>query len=79
MHPMQFGLRANHSTDTAGCYFIEHIKAYLDKGGVRKAFDTVNHPVFLSKLAHFHLSPSVLNWIRSYLSNRFQCVRIKDK
>lgn len=75
MHPMQFGFRANHSTDTACCYFTEHIKANLDKGGVvgavfldlRKAFDTVNHPVLLSKLASFQLSPSVLDWIESYL------------
>lgn len=71
MHPMQFGFRANHSTDTACCYFIEHIKANLDKGGVvgavfldlQKAFDTVNHPVLLSKLSHFHLSQSELDWV----------------
>lgn len=87
MHPMQFGFRANHSTDTACCYFVEHIKANLDKGGVvgavfldlRKAFDTVNHTVLLSKLACFQLAPSVLKWIESYLLNRAQCVKINDK
>lgn len=87
LHPMQFGFRANHSTETACCYFIEVIKSSLDKGGVvgaifldlRKAFDTVNHSVLLSKLSTFKLSVDVLNWIQSYLLGRSQCVRINDK
>ena len=83
---MQFGFRKNHSTETACCYFI---KASLDKGGggvvgavfldLRKAFDTVNHSVLLSKLSIFKLSANVLKWLQSYLANRFQSVRIKDK
>ncbi len=48
LHPMQFGFRAHCSTEAACCYFLEVIKAGLDKGGVtgavfldlRKAFDT---------------------------------------
>ena len=87
LHPMQFGFRANHSTETACCYFLEVIKSSLDKGGVvgalfldlRKAFDTVNHSVLLSKLSSFKLSVDVLNWIQSYLVDRSQCVRIDDK
>ncbi len=50
LHPMQFGFRANYSTEMANCYFIEKVKSLLDKGGVvgavfldlRKAFDTLN-------------------------------------
>ena len=84
---MQFGFRANHSTETTCCYFLEVIKASLDKGGVvgaifldlRKAFDPVSHSVLLSKLSKFKLSVNVLNWIQSYLLDHFQCVRIKDK
>lgn len=87
LHPMQFGFRANHSTGTACCYLLEVIKSSLDKGGVvgalfldlRKAFDTVNHSVLLSKLSSFKLSANVLNWIQSYLLGRSQCVRINDK
>ena len=34
LHPMQFGFRANHSTETANCFFVENIKSKLDKGGI---------------------------------------------
>lgn len=81
LHPKQFGLRRSHSC----CYLIENIKANLDRGGtvgavfldLRKAFDTVNHRVLLSKLSKYNLSMETLHWIQSYLSNRMQCVRVK--
>jgi len=34
LHPMQFGFRKHHATETATCYFIEQIKSSLDNGGV---------------------------------------------
>lgn len=85
LHSMQFGFRRNHSTDAACCYLIENIKADLDRGGtvggvfldLRKAFDTVNHRVLLSKLSKYYLSMETLHWIQSNLSNRMQCVRVK--
>ncbi len=43
LHPMQFGIRAHHSTVTANCYFVEQIKSSLDRGGVVGA-------VFLERL-----------------------------
>ena len=45
---------------------------------LRKAFDTVNHNVLMSKLSNFNLSANTLAWISSYLSNRTQCVKIKN-
>ena len=34
LHPMQFGFREKPSTETACCYFLEVLKANLDRGGV---------------------------------------------
>ena len=43
LHPTQFGLRNNYSTETACCYFLEVSKTKLDEGEVfpdlHKAFD----------------------------------------
>ena len=83
-HPMQFGFRKKRSTETACCYFLEEIKTSLDQGGVVgavfldlcKAFDTVNHEVLIHKLAKYDISTNVLNWIKSDLINRKQCVQV---
>ena len=41
-----------------------------------KAFDSVNHDILLKKLQDIGLSPSAILWFKSYLSNRYQAVRI---
>lgn len=33
LNPLQFGFRKHNSTETALCYFVEQLKAMLDKGG----------------------------------------------
>ena len=47
--------------------------AYLD---FRKAFDSVPHKRLLAKLSGYGVRGSVLSWISSFLSNRFQYVSI---
>ncbi len=79
---MQFGFRAHHSTEAACCYFLEVIKARLEKrsghGAVFldfcKAFNTINHSV-LSKLPNFKLSVNILKWLKSHLTDCSQCVK----
>ena len=83
---MQFGFRAHHSTETANSVFIEKIKNRLDKNpyvgavflDLKRAFDTVNHHVLLTKLSHFNFSSDTITWFKSYLSNRKQCVVINS-
>lgn len=86
LNPMQFGFRRKYSTDFACCYLLETIRAYVDQGRVvgavfldlRKAFDTVNHQILYSKLNQYSLSEHTQNWIRSYLSDRHQCVQVNN-
>ena len=83
---MQFGFRTKHSTETASCLFIENIKHLIDKGGVvgavfldlKKAFDTVNHKVLLTKLYTFNFSEDAVKWVETYLSDRSQSVRVHN-
>lgn len=70
LHPMQFGFHAHHSTETALCTFTEKVKGLLDKNScvsaafldLKKAFDTVDHRVLLSRLTSFNLSSEALLW-----------------
>ena len=41
-----------------------------------KAFDSIDHATLLHKLFIVGASPSIVNWFKSYLSSRYQYVRI---
>ena len=45
---------------------------------LKKAFDTIDHDILCSKLKFYGIRGCALDWIRSYLSNRFQKVKIKE-
>ena len=80
----QFGFRANYSMDHALISITEHIKKYLDMvylvAGIfidlEKAFDTVNHKILCNKLPYYGFRGKIVDLIKSYLSNRKQCVSI---
>ena len=63
---------------------VEQIKANLDNKTVswgvfvdlKKAFDTVNHNILISKLRHIGVDNLANKWLISYLSNRSQCVAV---
>ncbi len=62
----------------------EHVTRLLDEGHTvdlvyldfAKAFDSVNHRFLLAKLKSSGIDGAVLNWFKSYLSNRSYQVQI---
>jgi ribonuclease P/MRP protein subunit RPP40 len=48
---------------------------YID---FQKAFDTVSHSKLILKLESYGLSDPLLRWIKAFLSNRTQAVKISD-
>ena len=76
----QFGFRSKRSTATALSSFADEVLLNMEKGHIcgavfldlTKAFDTVDHGILMSKLSSVGVSPSALEWFKSYLSNRKQ-------
>ena len=80
----QFGFLQNRSTCDAILELVEFIYRTLNNKtdtvalflDLRRAFDTVNHDILLKKLDLYGFRGNILSLIKSYLSNRTQCVRI---
>ena len=43
-----------------------------------KAFDTVNRDILFEKLKYYGIRGLPLNWFKSYLSGRYQCVKTNN-
>ena len=82
--PFQSAYREHHSVETALIRVQNDILMSIDKGNavllvlldLSAAFDTVNHETLIRRLQNIGIGGSVLNWFRSYLTDRFQKVTI---
>ena len=78
------GFRKNHSTQHCLSGMLEMWKKVLDKGGyicaifmdLSKAFDTLNHNLLIAKLGANGFETDALRYMKSYLTNRKQRVRV---
>ena len=84
LYKYQFDFRKRHSTNHAIITLVDKIRTALDRGNVvigcfldlKKAFDTVNHSILISKLYKYDIKGNSLQWFKSYLANRQQFVQI---
>ena len=79
----QSTIKSHHSTETALVLVQNDIIGALDRRygvflvllDMSAAFDSVNHEILLSRLEYrYGMAGSVLAWMRSYLTDRSQCV-----
>ena len=86
LYKSQFGFRKSHSTNHAIISLVENVNQALDSGKVlvgvfldlKKAFDTVDHKILIDKLFKYGIRGNILNWFKSYLTNRKQYVNWQD-
>ena len=84
LYQNQYGFRENHSTKHAILDLVNQIQINMGQSkyicgifiDLRKAFDTVNHSILLSKLQHYGIRGIVKDWFSSYLLNRIQTTQI---
>ena len=84
LDPRQYA-RESHSTTDALIYLLQAIHEAIDSGncGARiffadfsKGFDLIDHNILLEELYHLNAHPVLINWIKAFLTNRKQAVRI---
>ena len=86
LYRYQFGFRAKHSSNIALNLLVDKIVSSLDKKeafvGValdfRKAFDTIDFTILLSKLYKYGIRSTVHNWFKEYLMGRSQFVSLNN-
>jgi hypothetical protein len=84
LYEHQYGFQRNKSTEHSLVHAINYIgKAMNDNNycigvffDLKKAFDVCSHDILIVKLSKMGVSGIALDWFKSYLSDRYQCVDI---
>ena len=84
-HPSHHGFRSKHNTSTALLQMHDVWVEAFDRGDISAvvmldmsaaAFDLVDHPLLLDKLAVYGFSEGAVSWMQSYLGQRKQKVYV---
>ena len=87
LHKFQSGFRGGHSTETALTLMTERRLKAINDGNIvgtiminfRKAFDLVDHDLFIRKLSLYKCGTHFLKLMASYLKSRTQVISVHDK
>ena len=82
----QSGFRSRHSTETTLLDTTNQLLVNMDKGlisgilflDLKKAFDTADHEILLSKLERYGIRGRTLQWFISYILERKQMCKINN-
>jgi len=82
----QYGFRHGHSTSHAICELYEKLTLAIEKDEIpvgvfidlRKAFDTIDHKILLTKLEKYGVRGLAKDWLSDYLNNRYQYVQYEN-
>ena len=84
---LQFGYQPDVGVEDAILYILHQVHSHLDKGSgtVRilfldfsSAFNTIQPPILQDKLNRMGVHPYLVHWIKDYLTDRPQYLRLKD-
>ena len=78
----QYGIRKHHSTEMAALELTDRIRHEIDQKNIpssvfldlSKAFDTLYHSIFVTKLKYYGIKNTPLDWFKSCLTQRLQYV-----
>jgi hypothetical protein len=84
LYDHQYGFTPGKSTEQNLIQISNYITSALNDNDycigvfidLKKAFDVCSHPILLKKLSLIGIHNRALNWFKTYLSNRIQCVDI---
>ena len=86
LNKWQSGFRPGYSTETAMRYVTDLLLTEMDSKkltgvvflNLKKAFDTVDHALLLTKLRNYGIRGDELSWVTSYLTDRTQSVSLEN-